>query len=375
MVALEWMKKDFDAATKEKADGCTRVLLMDGHSSHYSLELLEFAWANNIIILGYPPHCTHALQGLDVVCFAKMKKEFHEEINRFEDLQKSNIMKADFAGVFGCAFLCAFSEDTVKAAFAATGVHPFNPDAISDKQLKPSLSTSTKGSFPLPQPSPVRTIIAAMTACPPTSFDLSPTHFAPLAGPSHRGPSTSPSPSARQWTPDPNIDPELQTPSKRIRLMYGTLASTSSGSMLVLKTRMTSAYTVTTPVFEPLPKLPQPDWSYLQNQLSNTYQSHEVLQHENAKLTKSLCRLHAIICAQEAREEACEAQIVIQNAHLIKLNDSLHAKENKKKNDRTALFVDGFGRHLTDAEFTSQLRAQNERQAAEAAEKEQRQAG
>ena len=86
MVALEWMKKDFNAATKEKADGRTRVLLMDGHSSHYSLELLEFARANNIIILGYPPHCTHALQGLDVVCFAKMKKEFRKEINRFEDL-------------------------------------------------------------------------------------------------------------------------------------------------------------------------------------------------------------------------------------------------------------------------------------------------
>ena len=138
---------------------------------------------------------------------------------------------------------------------------------------------------------------------------------------------------------------------------------------------MTSAYTITTPVFEPLPKLPQPDWSYLQNQLSDTYQSHEALQHENAKLTKSLCHSQVIIRAQEAREEACEAQIVVQNAHLIKLNDSLHAKENKKKNDPTALFVDGFGRHLTDAEFTSQLRAQNERQAVEAAEKEQRQAG
>jgi len=46
---------------------------MDGHASHFSLELLEYAQANNIEILGYPPHCTHALQGLDVVCFAKMK--------------------------------------------------------------------------------------------------------------------------------------------------------------------------------------------------------------------------------------------------------------------------------------------------------------
>jgi len=140
--------------------------------------------------------------------------------------------------------------------------------------------------------------------------------------------------------------------------------------MLVSKTRMTSAYTITTPVFEPLPELPQPGWSYLQNQPSDTYQSREALQHGNAKLTESLHHLQAIIHAQEAREETHEAQIVVQNAHLIKLNDSLHAKENKNKNDCTTLFVDGFRRHLTDAEFTSQLWVQNERQVAKAAEKE-----
>ena len=75
-IALEWMKNDFDPVTKEKAAGRTRVLLMDGHGSHYTLKLLEYAQANNIVILGYPPHCTHVLQGLDVVCFAKMKTEF-----------------------------------------------------------------------------------------------------------------------------------------------------------------------------------------------------------------------------------------------------------------------------------------------------------
>ena len=65
------MVKDFDAQTKEKAGGHTRVVLMDGHSPHYTLELLEYAQDNDIVILGYPPHCTHILQGLDVVCFAR----------------------------------------------------------------------------------------------------------------------------------------------------------------------------------------------------------------------------------------------------------------------------------------------------------------
>ncbi|KAE9402188.1 hypothetical protein BT96DRAFT_1088144 [Gymnopus androsaceus JB14] len=57
---------------------------MDGHSSHYSSELLDFCVAHNILLLGYPPHCTHALQGLDVVCFAKHKEEWKREIDAFK---------------------------------------------------------------------------------------------------------------------------------------------------------------------------------------------------------------------------------------------------------------------------------------------------
>ena len=111
-LAVEWMVEDFDRQTKEKADEKTRVLLMDGHSLHYTLELLEFAQANDIIILGYPPHCTHALQGFDVVCFAQMKEAWKEEIHKFEELH-GKVTKGDFTKVFGKAFLTAFTEPTV----------------------------------------------------------------------------------------------------------------------------------------------------------------------------------------------------------------------------------------------------------------------
>jgi len=73
------------------------------------------------------------------VCFAKMKNEFQQEIHKFESLHCTGVSKTDFAGVFGHAFLRAFTPDTVRAAFAATGVYPFNPEAISASQMKPSL--------------------------------------------------------------------------------------------------------------------------------------------------------------------------------------------------------------------------------------------
>lgn len=59
---------------------------------------------------------------------------------------------------------------------------------------------------------------------------------------------------------------------------------------------------------------------------------------------------------------------------LTKLNQALHTKENKKKNDHTILFTEGFGRHLTDAEVGVTLADQKHRKEAEVAEKDKRRA-
>ena len=74
-------------------------------------------------------------------------------------------------------------------------------------------------------------------------------------------------------------------------------------------------------------------------------------------------------------EEGRSAHLIIQHAHLVKLNQSLNAKENKKEGDRTILFTGGLGRHLTDSEVTDQLIAQNQRKEAKAAEKAKRKSG
>jgi len=52
-IGVAWLK-DWDKQTKEKADGRTRLLVVDGHSSHYTLEFLEYACNNDIVVLCYP---------------------------------------------------------------------------------------------------------------------------------------------------------------------------------------------------------------------------------------------------------------------------------------------------------------------------------
>ena len=84
-IAKMWIEKDFNHLTEAKANSEWRVLLMDGHSSHHTPELLRYALDHKIIILGYPSHCTHALQGLDDICFAHMKEAWKKAISQFEE--------------------------------------------------------------------------------------------------------------------------------------------------------------------------------------------------------------------------------------------------------------------------------------------------
>ncbi len=65
---VEWIKH-FDLYTKAKAHGRPRLLLVDGHNSHYTLAFLLYAIAAHIIVLCYSSHTTHVYQGLDVVVF------------------------------------------------------------------------------------------------------------------------------------------------------------------------------------------------------------------------------------------------------------------------------------------------------------------
>lgn len=60
-IALKWLDF-FDERTKEKANGCTRILLLDGHRSHHTLDFLNKARSMGIVCMGYPPHTTHVLQ-------------------------------------------------------------------------------------------------------------------------------------------------------------------------------------------------------------------------------------------------------------------------------------------------------------------------
>jgi hypothetical protein len=310
-IAIEWIK-DFDKQTKFKAAGETRVLLLDGHSSHHALDLLRYALQNGIVILGYPPHCTHALQGLDVVCFAKMKLAWRDEITRFEELHRTEVKKADFAELFGRAYAKAFSSDTIKAAFKATGIHPFNP-----------------------HPSPVRRVMEVYHSQPQTPVQ-----------PDLDEPSTV--------IPDDHIDPALFTPSKQRPNFVRALRNSKTGSFLVATPKIRSSQTILPPVLERLAEIPQPDWVSLDHPAER--QTKSDMEQKIEQLTEQLKEAHIHIQSQDEVIHGAHAQLIVQNLHLNQLNKSLNAKETRKSGDRTKLYPEGKGRMLTKEDYIDEIK-------------------
>jgi hypothetical protein len=309
-----------------------------------------------------------------------MKEAWKQVINEFETLHRAQVTKGDFTSLFGRAYRRAFTKETIEAAFKATGVYPFDRTVITAKQMKPSEATSVKGQFAVAWTSPVRAIMTSFKTYKPTSFDVSPTHVRPPPPiTTHTVPlaTTPPNPSPKRMR-DANIDPALmtpETPSKRMRMMTSSLAATSSGSFLVSNTKITSAQPVL-PLVEHVPlHPPEPDWTLLKAPITTPsfYQSNTQLLQRVEELTINLDLAKQHLDACKEIEEANNAQLVIQDITLQKMNQTLHAKENKKKNKRTKLFTGGLGRHLTHVETITTVRANEDARALEKNQKEQRQ--
>ena len=143
---LHW----FNEHTKSKLEaGEKHLLLLDGHVSHFSKTFIQWAIELNIVVLCYPPHSTHVLQGLDVVLFSHAKVEWTKSHDWWECDTGEMVTKETFLKVFGESYLATFTPANNKKAFSKTGVHPFDHSVIKSKDLAPSLEHSKHATLPL----------------------------------------------------------------------------------------------------------------------------------------------------------------------------------------------------------------------------------
>jgi hypothetical protein len=84
-IGLQWLKQVFDPATKAKARSSYRLLFMDGHQSHLTMDFIDYCDQNKILLAIFPPHATHTLQPLDVALFKPLSTAYSNELSGFMD--------------------------------------------------------------------------------------------------------------------------------------------------------------------------------------------------------------------------------------------------------------------------------------------------
>ena len=113
---------------------------------------------HQILVVCYPAHTTHVLQGLDVVIFGVLKHFWTIERDQHERETGGKVNKINFLGIYERAHLCMMNADTICAAFQKTGIWPLDPSAITEAMMASNKETSCEGHLPVEPASPVKAI-------------------------------------------------------------------------------------------------------------------------------------------------------------------------------------------------------------------------
>ena len=112
------------------------LLVMDGHGSHVTIKVIEFAQSNDIHLLCLPSHTSHILQPLDVGVF---KSFFSKACHRYMAKNPERVVTEDvIAALVSEAMLQSHTPLNILGGFKKAGIYPFNPGEVSDRQLAPS---------------------------------------------------------------------------------------------------------------------------------------------------------------------------------------------------------------------------------------------
>ena len=105
------------------------LIIMDGHQSHKSLKVIEFARQNFVTLVTIPPHTSHRLQPLDLTFFGPLKKAVWHEMDKWMTSNPGKrITDYDQCSQFTPAYMRVASVEKAMNGFSSAGIWPFNPD-------------------------------------------------------------------------------------------------------------------------------------------------------------------------------------------------------------------------------------------------------
>lgn len=124
-IFLKWIQlfvKFVKPSTNDKV-----LLLLDGHSSHKSLETQVYAKEHGVILFCFPPHTTHRVQPLDICFFAPLTTYYNQELLNWLRNHPGRVVTHFQVGkIFKAAYQKAATMSNAEKGFANAGIFPYN---------------------------------------------------------------------------------------------------------------------------------------------------------------------------------------------------------------------------------------------------------
>ncbi len=118
------------------------LLILDNHSSHLSLDILDHAKENGIVMVSFPPHTSHKLQPLDVSVYGPMKRFINAGMDQWMINNPGKTMTIyDIPEIMAYAHPLAMTPTNITAGFKATGISPFNREVFGKDEFLPASVT------------------------------------------------------------------------------------------------------------------------------------------------------------------------------------------------------------------------------------------
>ncbi|KAJ8395927.1 hypothetical protein AAFF_G00026350, partial [Aldrovandia affinis] len=118
------------------------LLLLDNHISHMSIDGLNYAKENGIIMVSFPPHCSHRLQPLDRSVYGPLKRHINTACDAWMRNNPGKTMTIyDIPGIVAIAYPVAATPLNIQAGFRVAGVQPYNRDIFLETEFARSYVT------------------------------------------------------------------------------------------------------------------------------------------------------------------------------------------------------------------------------------------
>lgn len=128
--AIQWFYSFHEATKKRVKNNRPRLLIMDNHGSHGTIEFLSICDTFNIIPYWFLPHTTHLCQPLDGKAFQCLKHYYRQMNNELIRWGGNADRKRDFFRNIKGVRRNAFKSQTIKSSFRDRGIWPFNAKLV-----------------------------------------------------------------------------------------------------------------------------------------------------------------------------------------------------------------------------------------------------